>query len=242
MSNNFSIPNNPNHRGENRIIAALPPEEYEGVAPHLENVSLRRGTILQMPEQKIAYVYFPITCMLSLLATLEGGETVETGVVGSEGMVGISIVLGVDASTSEVLVQADGDAHRMKARALGPLIKNGGVLHDSLLRYIHTIFVQISQTAACNRAHSLSERLARWLLLTHDRLGRDEFELTHEFLARMLGTRRAGVSVAASTLRDAGVIGYTRGRVTVLDRKGLESASCECYRIVKAEYDRLATS
>jgi CRP-like cAMP-binding protein len=176
--------------------------------------------------------------MISLLAALEGGETVETGVVGAEGMVGISVVLGVETSTSEALVQADGEAFRMKAKALAPLIRNGSVLHENLLRYIHTILAQISQTAACNRAHNLSERLARWLLLTHDRLGRDEFELTHELLAHMLGTRRAGVSVAASTLREAGVIGYTRGRVTILDRKGLESATCECYRKVKAEFDR----
>ena len=226
----------------NRILAALPAVEYELIVKHLEKVSLRRGQILQMPDQRIDYLYFPTTSMISLLAALEGGETVEIGVVGGEGMVGISVVLGVDTSTSEALVQADGEAFRMKAKALAPLIKNGGVLHDNLLRYIHTIFAQISQTAACNRAHSLSERLARWLLLTHDRLARDEFELTHEFLARMLGTRRAGVSVAASTLREAGAIGYTRGRVTILDRQGLENAACECYRIVKAEFDRLFKS
>lgn len=229
-------------RNENRIIAALPSAEYELVVPHLETVSLKRGQILQMPDQRIDFLYFPTTCMISLLASLEGGETVETGVVGAEGMVGISVALGVETSTSEALVQADGEAFRMKAKALGPLIKNGSTLHDNLLRYIHTIFAQISQTAACNRAHSLSERLARWLLLTHDRLGKDDFELTHEFLARMLGTRRAGVSVAASTLREAGVIGYTRGRVTILDREGLENSACECYRIVKTEFDRLFKS
>jgi len=224
------------------ILASLPGAEYELIAPHLETVSLRRGQILQMPDERIRFLYFPTTCMISLLAALEGGETVETGVVGGEGMVGISVVLGVDTSTSEALVQADGEAWRMKAKALGPLIKNGGVLHDNLLRYIHAIFAQISQTAACNRAHTLSERLARWLLLTHDRLGRNEFEITHDFLARMLGTRRAGVSVAASTLREAGAIGYVRGRVTILDRQGLEDAACECYRIVKAEFDRLSNS
>ena len=229
-------------RNGNRILAALPSVEYELVVPHLDKVSLRHGQILQVPDQRIEFLYFPTTCMISLLAALEGGETVETGVVGGEGMVGISVVLGVETSPNEALVQADGEAYRMKAKALGPLIKNGSVLHDNLLRYIHAIFAQISQTAACNRAHSLSERLARWLLLTHDRLGRDEFELTHEFLARMLGTRRAGVSVAASTLREAGAIGYTRGRVTILDREGLENAACECYRIVKAEFDRLSKS
>jgi len=232
----------PHTRNINRILAALPSKEYELVVPHLEKVSLKRGQILQMPEQRIDFLYFPTTCMISLLAALEGGETVETGMVGGEGIVGISIVLRVETSANEALVQADGEAYRVKAGALAPLIKNGGVLHDSLLRYIHAIFAQTSQTAACNRAHSLSERLARWLLLTHDRLDRDEFEMTHEFLARMLGTRRAGVSVAASTLREAGAIGYTRGRVTILNRQGLENAACECYPIIKAEFDRLFKS
>ena len=227
---------------KNMLLAVLSGAEYELVATHLEKISLRSGQILQMPGQRIDFLYFPTTCMISLLATLEDGETVETGVVGSEGMVGISVALGVETSTNEALVQGDGEAFRLKANALGPLIKNGGVFHVNLLRYIHAIFAQISQTAACNRAHSLSERLARWLLLTHDRLGRDEFEFTHEFLARMLGTRRAGVSVAASTLREAGAIGYTRGRVTILDRQGLEKAACECYRIVKAEFDRTLES
>lgn len=226
----------------NRILAALPNSEYVLLEPHLEKVELQRGQILQMPDQLVEFLYFPTTCMVSLLAALEGGETVETGVVGAEGMVGISVALGVTTSANEALVQVDGQAYRMKATALGPLIKNGGQLHDSLLRYIHVILAQTSQTAACNRAHSLSERLARWLLLTHDRLGRDEFELTHEFLARMLGTRRAGVSVAASTLREAGVIGYTRGRVTIRNRQGLESKACECYQIVKTEFDRLINS
>ena len=156
----------PNSHNGNRILAALSSAEYERVALHLEKVTLRRGHILQMPDQRIEFLYFPTTCMISLLAALEGGETVETGVVGAEGMVGISVVLGVETSTSEALVQADGEAFRMKAKALAPLIRNGSVLHENLLRYIHTILAQISQTAACNRAHSLSERLARWLLLT----------------------------------------------------------------------------
>jgi CRP-like cAMP-binding protein len=229
-------------RNLNRILAGLPSKEYELLEPHLEKVSLKHGQILQMPEQLIEFLYFPTTCMISLLAALEGGETVETGVVGGEGMVGISVVLGVETSANEALVQADGEAYRMKAKALSPFIRNGGLLHDSLLRYIHAIFAQTSQTAACNRAHSLSERLARWLLFTHDRLGRDEFELTHEFLARMLGTRRAGVSVAASTLREAGMIGYTRGKVTIRNRQGLEDAACECYQTVRTEFDRLINS
>ena len=202
----FSLTMNDSREAPNKnmLLAVLTGAEYEFIATHLEKITLKSGQILQMPGQRIDFLYLPTTCMISLLAALEGGETVETGVVGSEGMVGISVALGVETSTNEALVQGDGEAFRLKASALGPLIKNGGVFHDKLQRYIHAIFAQISQTAACNRAHSLSERLARWLLLTHDRLGRDEFELTHEFLARMLGTRRAGVSVAASTLREAG--------------------------------------
>ncbi len=228
--------NSNNHK--NHLLAALSEEEYKHVSSKLEKVFLKLGTIVQRPEQEIEHIFFPTTCMISLLATLEGGDSVETGVVGNEGVVGIPVVLGVGIGASEGLVQIEGEAMRMKAGALGSLM-NGGQLQRILLRYTHTIFTQVAQTAACNRAHNLNQRLARWLLLTHDRVGQDKFELTHEFLARMLGTRRAGVSVAASTLRDAGVIDYTRGHVTIVDRQGLENASCECYRIVKAEFDRL---
>lgn len=223
----------------NRILDALPPDYFNRLADQLEPFDLTTGKILHEPEMPIEYVYFPTDGIVSLLATLEGGETVEAGVIGREGMVGISIVLGVDTTTCQALVQGNGSALRMKAKSLRSLVKNGGPLHDLLLLYIHTVFTQIAQTAGCNRVHPLNERLARWLLLTHDRLGRDEFRLTHEFLARMLGTRRAGVSVAASALREAGLIDYTRGDVTVLNRAGLEEASCECYLIVKAEFDRL---
>ncbi len=233
MAQNIAFPLN------NLILTALPSEELNRLCDHLEPFELKLGDILQVPEDPIKYVYFPTHGIISLLATLEGGETVETGVVGREGMVGISIVLGVDTTTSQALVQGAGSAQRMKAQSLKVFLRNGGALHALLLRYIHTIFAQISQTAACNRVHSLNERLARWLLLTHDRLGRDNFGLTHEFLARMLGTRRAGVSVAASALREAGLIDYSRGEVAVLDRQGLEAASCECYSVVKAEFDRL---
>ena len=229
-------------RNENRILAALPSEEYDRLSSHLQIVPLCVGEILHMPEQSIEYVYFPMTGVGSLLAMLEGGETVEAGVVGREGIVGIPVVLGVESSSTQALVQGAGAAARIRAGAFKTFMTNGERLHVLLLRYTQTMFTQIAQTAACNRAHSVHERLARWLLLTHDRLGRDAFELTHEFLARMLGTRRAGVSVAASMLREAGLIDYTRGEVVILDRGGLENASCECYRIVRAEFDRLFNS
>lgn len=224
---------------DNHILRALRDEEYARLLPHLQLVPLTLGETLHMPEQIIEYVYFPTTGLVSLLATLEGGETVETGVVGNEGMVGIPVVLGVDTSTSLSLVQGEGEAVRVRSSPLRSSTKNGGVLQDLMLRFTHAMFTQIAQTAACNRVHSLNQRLARWLLLSHDRLKRDRFALTHEFLARMLGTRRAGVSVAASILREAELIDYTRGQVTILDRKGLEAASCECYSQVRAEYDRL---
>jgi CRP-like cAMP-binding protein len=223
----------------NLILAALPTHEFKRLSEQLESVELRLGEILHMPEEQIEYVYFPIVGVISLVAILQDGETVEAGIVGREGMVGIPIVLGVDTTTNQALVQGGGKALRMKANSLKAYLRNDGVLWPLLLRYVHAMFAQVSQTAACNRVHTLNERLARWLLLTHDLRGRDKFDLTHEFLANMLGTRRAGVSVAASSLREAGLIDYSRGQVIMLDRKGLEGASCECYGIVKAEYDRL---
>ncbi len=223
----------------NLILAALPSLEFKRLSEHLESVDLKLGDVLQMPEDQIEYVYFPTDGVISLLAILEDGETVEAGIVGREGMVGIPIVLGVDTTTNQALVQGSGEALRMKATSLKAYLRNDGVLQPLLLRYVHAIFAQVSQTAACNRVHTLNERLARWLLLTHDLLGRDKFDLTHELLARMLGTRRAGVSVAASSLREAGLIDYSRGQVVMLNRKGLEDASCECYGVVKVEYDRL---
>src|SRR6266404_4849834 len=228
-----------NSPSKNLILAALASEEFDRLSEHLEAFELKLGEFLHMPDERVEHVYFPTDGIVSLLATLEGGETVETGVVGREGMVGISIVLGVDTTTSQSLVQGSGHALRMKAQSLKPFLNNGGRLQDLLLRYIHTVFSQISQTAACNRVHTLNERLARWLLLTHDRLEHDTFDMTHEFLARMLGTRRAGVSIAASALREAGLIDYSRGQVVVLNRKGLEEGCCECYGVVKADADRL---
>ena len=224
----------------NQILAALPQDEASRfLAQQVETVPLKLGSTLFMPDEQLAYVYFPLEGVVSLLVTLSDGETVESGVVGNEGVVGISAVLGADVSTNQALVQDSGSALRIKTSALRALIRQGGALHDLLLRFTHTLLTQISQTAACNRIHTINERLARWLLLTHDRVNGDNCELTHDFLARMLGTRRSGVTVAASTLRQAGMINYTRGNVSILDREALEDASCECYRNVKAEYDRL---
>jgi CRP-like cAMP-binding protein len=222
----------------NQILAALPPEEFDLIAPKLRPVHLELGETLYLPEQKIDYVYFINRGVVSLLATLENGATVEAGVIGHEGMAGIPVVLGADSTPNQALIQSEGEAFRMPSRDVRIEFRNGGKLRDLLLRYTHTLFTQVAQTAACNRLHSIEQRLARWLLLTQDRVGRDDFVLTQDFLSRMLGVRRAGVSVAASTLKQAGLIDYKRGIIFVLDRRGLENYSCECYRIVKEEYDR----
>jgi CRP-like cAMP-binding protein len=222
----------------NKILAALPPREFEQFAAKLRPVSLTLGEILYLPEQKIEYVYFVTSGVVSLLAALENGATVEAGVIGPEGMAGISVILGADSTPNQALVQGDGHALRMSSNDVRTEFRNGGKLRDLLLRYTHTLFTQVAQTAACNRLHTIEQRLARWLLLTQDRVASDEFVLTQDFLSRMLGVRRAGVSVAANTLKQAGLIDYRRGTIVVMDRKGLEKYSCECYGIVRDEYDR----
>ncbi len=239
VSSDQRMPQLKNTLSQNHILASLSAAEYERISSHLVEVSLTLGEIVHTPEQKIEYIYFPENSLVSLLAVLEDGETVETGVIGYEGFVGLPVAFGVQSGTTQGLVQGAGNAKRIKSDALRPLLNDGGQLHSLLLRFAHTLFTQIAQTAACNRAHDLNQRLARWLLLSHDRLRTEEFILTHEFLSRMLGTRRAGVSVAANGLRQGGLIEYTRGRVRIKNRKGLEQASCECYGVVKADYDAL---
>lgn len=232
MSDNIDL------KSRNRILAALPAPDYKLLSPHLQNVFLFSGQVVYTPEKRISEVYFPTSCLLSIVALLENGETVEAGMVGNEGMLGIPIVLGSDSTTTEAVVLASGEALRMSAKNLKTFIDNDGLLNKLLLRYTNAFLTQVAQTAACNRAHTLNERLSRWLLLTHDRVQRNSFELTHEFLANMLGTRRAGVSVAAKILKDAGLVDYTRGHMHILDRPGLEEMACECYRVVRDESER----
>jgi CRP-like cAMP-binding protein len=222
----------------NTILAALPPGEFAEFAAKLRTVPLKLGETLYMPEQRIEYVYFVTRGVVSLLAALENGATVEAGVIGPEGMAGISVILGADSTPNQGLIQAEGEALRMSSEDVRTEFRKSGKLRDLLLRYTHTLFTQVAQTAACNRLHSIEQRLARWLLLTQDRVNSDEFVLTQDFLSRMLGVRRAGVSVAASTLKQAALIDYRRGTIIVRDRKGLEKYSCECYGIVRDEYDR----
>jgi CRP-like cAMP-binding protein len=221
----------------NKILNALPAAEYKHVAAKLQSVALNLGDILYQPEDEIQNVYFVNTGVISLLAMLESGATVEAGVIGSEGMLGIPVVLGVRTTPNQGLVQSKGEAMMMKAADLRAEFRNGGMLRDLLLRFTHSLFTQVAQTAACNRLHTVDHRLARWLLMTHDRVEGDSFALTQDFLSRMLGVRRAGVSVSAGTLKQAGLIDYGRGSVRIINREGLEKASCECYRMVKEEYE-----
>ena len=223
----------------NHILASLPPEDYERLAPHLETVELRHSQVIHIAGELIDFVYFPDNSMVSLVSTLPDGESVEVGVVGFEGMTGISSVLGVDRSPHEDIVQIHDGASRLRVGALREEFKRGGALHDLLLRYTQGLLLQTSQVAACNRLHSLSERLARWLLMSYDRCRCEDLPFTQEFLGLMLGVRRAGVTEAAIILQAEGLIHYRRGHIKIIDGEGLESHACECYAIVKAEFDLL---
>jgi len=222
---------------QNKILAALPAGELAQLTPKLKLVKVELDEILSLAEQPIEYVYFPTSGIISLLTVLKDGATVEVAVIGSEGMVGVSAIMGAEKSTNEALAQGSGHAFRMRAQDLRAAFDQGGKLRDLLLHYTHSLLAMVTQNAACNRMHTVEERLARWLLLTHDRVRKDEFVFTQEFMSRMLGVRRAGVSVAANTLRQAGLIDYSRGGIHVLNRAGLEEASCECYRTIKAQSD-----
>jgi len=224
-------------RPANKILANLPDEEFEQLRPKLRAVSFPIGEILYMPEQKIEHAYFVNRGVVSLLAALEDGATVEAGVIGPEGVAGIAVVLGASSTPNQALTQSDVEASRISAADLVAEFRRSSKLRDSLLRFVHTMFTQVTQTAACNRLHTLDQRLARWLLLTQDRVDGKQFTLTQEFLSRMLGVRRAGVTVAANDLRTSGLIDYHRGDIVIVDRQGLEKVCCECYRIVKQEYD-----
>jgi CRP-like cAMP-binding protein len=226
-------------QSENHILASLPAEDYQRLSSHLEPVELHHSQILYEAGGSIDYVYFPSNSMISLISQLSDGSSVEVGIAGYEGMVGVSTVLGVDKSPHEAMVQIPDGAVRMKANIVRDEFKRGGALHDSLLRYVQMLLLQTSQIAACNRLHSIGERLARWLLMSHDRCMCDDLPFTQDFLAIMLGVRRAGVTEAALILQAEEYLSYRRGQVKILDRAGLEDFTCECYRIVKDEFDRI---
>jgi CRP-like cAMP-binding protein len=224
-------------RPANKILNALPDDEYARISPKLREVSFPIGKILYRAEQQIDHVYFVNQGIVSWLATLEDGSTVEAGVIGSEGLAGVAVVLGASSTPNQALTQAEVLASRISSSDLLVEFRRNGKLNSLILRFVHSMFTQVAQTAACNRLHTLDQRLARWLLMTHDRTNGSTLPLTQEFLSRMLGVRRAGVSVAANSLRQQGLIDYHRGDIRVVDRGGVESISCECYEIVKQEYD-----
>jgi CRP-like cAMP-binding protein len=201
--------------------------------------SLSLGEVVYESGGRLNYIYFPTTSVISLLYTIEDGTTAEMGLAGNDGIVGVALFLGGETTPNRAVVQIAGGAVRMDAKLLQAEFARGGPLQRLLLRYTQALITQISQTAVCNRLHSVEKRLCRWLLLSRDRIKSDELVMTQEFIANMLGGRRESVTVAAGHLQDAGVIQYVRGRVRILDRQGLEARACECYRIVKAELDRL---
>jgi CRP-like cAMP-binding protein/PAS domain-containing protein len=221
----------------NSVLAAVPRTEYQRLAAGLEPVSLTFGDVLYEPGGPIRYVYFPGDCLISLLTQVENHMALEVGLVGSEGMVGIPLALGIGTSSVRALVQGTGTAMRMEAGCFQLEFKQSPSLQRELYRYTHLLMAQFSQTAACNRFHVVEARLARWLLMTRDRVRSNEFHLTHEFLADMLGVQRVGVTNAASALRERKLIDYSRGNITILNPKGLSAASCGCYRIVKDLFD-----
>lgn len=226
----------------NQILAALPESEYQRLAPYLEIVSMPRGKILHEPYEVIKDVYFPNRAMISLVSIMEDGSTTEIGLVGNEGMVGISVVLGGGFAPSRALVQIEDGAIKLRADILKREFQRGEVLQQRLLLYTQALFTQVSQSAACNRQHQIEQRLARWLLSVQDCVLSSELPLTQEFIGHMLGTRRSGVTVAANALQKAGMIRYTRGKITILDQKKLEAQACECYRLVQNEFIRLLGS
>ena len=223
----------------NHLLAALPPEEWARWLPELEAVAMPLGQVLSESGVAMTHVYFPTTSIVSLLYVMEDGASAEIAVVGNEGMLGISLFMGGETTLSRSVVQSAGEGYRMRAQVLkNEFNRSGPVLH-LLLRYTQALITQMAQTAACNRHHSLDQQLCRWLLLSLDRLSTNELSMTQELIANMLGVRREGVTEAAGKLQDAGLIRYHRGRIKVLDRPGLEARSCECYQVVKTEFDRL---
>ncbi|MDZ8053211.1 MAG: Crp/Fnr family transcriptional regulator [Aulosira sp. ZfuVER01] len=223
----------------NKLLAALPCAEYERLVPHLHLVPLANRQVIYEVGEAIAYVYFPNRAIISLLTMMNDGSTVEIALVGDEGMAGIPVILGDNISSIQAIVQVPGDGMRINADVLKTEFDRGGYLQSLLLRYVQAVLMELSQGVACNSRHTLEKRFARWLLKVSDRIGSQEFPLTQEFMAQMLGVRRSGVTVAAGIFSQSGIIKYHRGHITILDREALEATSCECYRIVKDEFTRL---
>lgn len=226
-------------RKTNHLLAALPDAEWQRWLPQLESVDMPLGEVLYESGNTLSHVYFPTTSIVSLLYVMENGASAEIAVVGNEGIVGISLFMGGGSTPSRAVVQSAGRGLRLAAQMMKDEFDKNGLVLQLLLRYTQALITQMAQTAVCNRHHSLDEQLCRWLLLSLDRLQGNDLVMTQELIANMLGVRREGVTQAALNLQDAGLIRYARGRISVLDRLGLENRTCECYAVVKKEYDRL---
>lgn len=222
---------------ENRLLAHIAADELAQLEPHLERIVLGHGDPLIIPNQPIQYVHFPINALASLVTVFEDGSTVEAGSVGREGMVGVPVILGVDSTPMQTLIQIPGELLRIRASVVKEVFEQGKTLYRVLNRYIHALFVIASQSAGCNRKHQIEARMSRWLLMSSDGIGGDDIALTHEFLAAMLGVRRPGVTETAQKLQEAGLIDYHRGGIRILDRAGLTRAACECYHVVRSEFE-----
>ncbi len=230
------MPNNPK---KNHLLAALAGQEWQRWEPHLEYVEMPLGQVIYESGKTLNHVYFPTTSIVSLLYVMENGSSAEIAVVGNEGLVGVSLFMGGDSTPSRAVVQSAGYGFRLKAIVMKVEFDRSGPVLHLLLRYTQALITQMAQTAVCNRHHSIDQQLCRWLLLSLDRLEGDELVMTQELIANMLGVRREGVTETALKLQKAGLIKYSRGRITALDRPGLEARTCECYAVVKKEYDRL---
>jgi CRP-like cAMP-binding protein len=224
---------------QNRLLAALPDKEWSLWLPHLEPVELPLGTVIYESGGKLTHVHFPTSAIISLLYVMENGGSAEIAVVGYEGVVGISLFMGGETTPSRAVVQSAGTGFRLRASLMMEEFNKAGPVLHLLLRYTQALITQMAQTAVCNRHHALDQQLCRWLLLSLDRLRTNELVMTQELIANMLGVRREGVTEAAGRLDKAGLIRYQRGRITVIDRPGLEQRTCECYAVVRREYDRL---
>jgi CRP-like cAMP-binding protein len=224
---------------QNHLLAALPGADFERLQPHLKLIPLQLGAALYEPGVEMRHLYFPTNSIVSLLYVMADGASAEIAVVGNEGVVGVSLFMGGETTPSRAVVQSAGYAYRLPGQVLKEEFTRGGAMQHLLLRYTQALLTQMAQTAVCNRHHSLDQQLCRWLLLSLDRLQANELVMTQELIANMLGVRREGVTEAAGNLQDAGLIQYSRGHITVLDRPGLEARTCECYAVVKRECDRL---
>jgi CRP-like cAMP-binding protein len=224
---------------QNHLLDALPASDYDRIQAHLKLVPMALGEVLYESGAKLRYVYFPTTSIVSLLYVMEDGASAEIAIVGNEGILGISLFMGGETTPSRAVVQSAGYGFRLRAKLLTDEFGRFGPMMHLLLHYTQALITQMAQTAVCNRHHSVDQQLCRWLLLSLDRLASNELSMTQELIANMLGVRREGVTEAAGKLQNAGLISYQRGRITVLDRPGLEARSCECYQVVKTEFDRL---